>query len=137
MGGQLQIVRLADKYGVETIKTAFAEVQDYVEKLTRQRMLAEMKTGTPLQKIVREVTESVDAFSTEPYRGNPAGICVLAAPAPDGGMQSVAIEMNHAETAFLVKVRTGSEDGYDLRWFTPAVEDTVRIMPLTTGECLL
>jgi pyruvate-ferredoxin/flavodoxin oxidoreductase len=34
-----------------------------IEKLTRQRMLAEMKTGTPLQTIVREVTESVDGFS--------------------------------------------------------------------------
>ncbi len=36
-----------------------------IEKLTRQRMLAEMKTGTPLQTIVREVTESVDGFSPE------------------------------------------------------------------------
>jgi PhzF family phenazine biosynthesis protein len=33
-------------------------------------------------------------------------------------MQSVAIEMNHAETAFLVK----TSDGYDLRWFTPGGE---------------
>ncbi|MGA2205266.1 MAG: 2-oxoacid:acceptor oxidoreductase family protein [Terracidiphilus sp.] len=36
-----------------------------IEKLTRQRMLAEMKSGTPLQHIVREVTESVDGFSPE------------------------------------------------------------------------
>jgi predicted PhzF superfamily epimerase YddE/YHI9 len=64
----------------------------------------------------------VDAFTAEPYHGNPAGICVLPAPASDEWMQSVAIEMNHAETAFLVKVRTGSEDGYDLRWFTPGGE---------------
>lgn len=34
-----------------------------IERLTRQRMLAEMKTGTPMQTIVREVTESVDGFS--------------------------------------------------------------------------
>jgi PhzF family phenazine biosynthesis protein len=60
----------------------------------------------------------VDAFTAEPYRGNPAGICVLAASASDGWMQSVAIEMNHAETAFLVKIK----DGYDLRWFTPGGE---------------
>jgi PhzF family phenazine biosynthesis protein len=64
----------------------------------------------------------VDAFTAEPYRGNPAGICVLAAAASDAWMQSVAIEMNHAETAFLVKRLTGSEDGYDLRWFTPGGE---------------
>jgi PhzF family phenazine biosynthesis protein len=60
----------------------------------------------------------VDAFTAEPYRGNPAGICILPAAASVEWMQSVAIEMNHAETAFLVK--TG--DDYDLRWFTPGGE---------------
>jgi len=35
-----------------------------IEKLARQRMLAEMKTGTPMPTIIREVTESVDGFST-------------------------------------------------------------------------
>ena len=34
-----------------------------IEKLTRQRMVAEIKTGTPLPQILREVTESVDGFS--------------------------------------------------------------------------
>lgn len=64
----------------------------------------------------------VDAFTAEPYRGNPAGICVLSAPASEEWMQSVAIEMNHAETAFLVKRGAGNQDGYDLRWFTPGGE---------------
>ncbi|MGA9461698.1 MAG: 2-oxoacid:acceptor oxidoreductase family protein, partial [Terracidiphilus sp.] len=36
-----------------------------IEKQTRTRMVAEMKTGTSLQTIIREVTESVDGFSTE------------------------------------------------------------------------
>ena len=36
-----------------------------IEKQTRQRMVAEMKAGTPLPKIIREVTESVDGFSAE------------------------------------------------------------------------
>ena len=35
-----------------------------IEKQTRQRMVAEMKSGTPIQTIIREVTESVDGFST-------------------------------------------------------------------------
>ena len=34
-----------------------------IEKQTRARMLAEMKSGTPLPKIIREVTEAVDGFS--------------------------------------------------------------------------
>ncbi len=36
-----------------------------IDRLTRQRMLAEIKTGTPLPSIIREVTESVDGFSAE------------------------------------------------------------------------
>jgi pyruvate-ferredoxin/flavodoxin oxidoreductase len=36
-----------------------------IEKLARQRMLAEIKQGTPLPQIVREVAESVDGFSAE------------------------------------------------------------------------
>ncbi|HUN83548.1 MAG TPA: 2-oxoacid:acceptor oxidoreductase family protein, partial [Terracidiphilus sp.] len=35
-----------------------------IEKKTRERMVAEMKSGTPLQSILREVTESVDGFSS-------------------------------------------------------------------------
>jgi PhzF family phenazine biosynthesis protein len=64
----------------------------------------------------------VDAFTAEPYHGNPAGICILPAPAPDEWMQSVAIEMNHAETAFLIKCEASNQDGYNLRWFTPGGE---------------
>jgi pyruvate-ferredoxin/flavodoxin oxidoreductase len=36
-----------------------------IESLARQRMLAEMKTGTPLPAILREVTGSVGGFSAE------------------------------------------------------------------------
>ncbi|MFP5206612.1 MAG: 2-oxoacid:acceptor oxidoreductase family protein, partial [Acidobacteriota bacterium] len=41
------------------------EALPQIEKLTRQRMLAEIKTGTPLPRIIREVTESVDGFSAD------------------------------------------------------------------------
>jgi PhzF family phenazine biosynthesis protein len=61
---------------------------------------------------------TVDAFTTEPFRGNPAAVCFLDAVRPDAWMQSVAAEMNLSETAFLLP----QEDGYSLRWFTPAVE---------------
>jgi pyruvate-ferredoxin/flavodoxin oxidoreductase len=36
-----------------------------IEKQTRQRMLAEVKTGRPLPTILREVTETVDGFSAQ------------------------------------------------------------------------
>jgi PhzF family phenazine biosynthesis protein len=60
----------------------------------------------------------VDAFTSMPFRGNPAGVCILPSPADPAWMQSVAAEMNLAETAFLVP----QADGFNLRWFTPAVE---------------
>ncbi|HZR98451.1 MAG TPA: PhzF family phenazine biosynthesis protein [Chloroflexota bacterium] len=60
----------------------------------------------------------VDAFTERPFAGNPAAVCVLPAPADAGWMQAVAREMNLSETAFLVR----RDGGYDLRWFTPAVE---------------
>lgn len=60
----------------------------------------------------------VDAFTNRPFAGNPAGVCILPNAASPSWMQDVAREMNLAETAFLVKQR----HGYDLRWFTPAVE---------------
>jgi PhzF family phenazine biosynthesis protein len=61
----------------------------------------------------------VDAFTSEPFRGNPAGVCFLDAPRPDDWMRSVAAEMKHAETAFLVARDDGS---HDLRWWTPETE---------------
>ena len=60
----------------------------------------------------------VDAFTAQPFAGNPAAVCVLPAPRDAAWMQSVAREMNLSETAFLVR----QADGFDLRWFTPAVE---------------
>ncbi|HEY0055395.1 MAG TPA: PhzF family phenazine biosynthesis protein [Pedobacter sp.] len=60
----------------------------------------------------------VDAFSSRPFKGNPAGVCLLEDELSVEIMQSIAAENNLSETAFLVK----REDGFDLRWFTPTVE---------------
>lgn len=60
----------------------------------------------------------IDAFTDRPFHGNPAAVCLLQDTRPDEWMQSVAAEMNLAETAFLLR----GDDGFELRWFTPAVE---------------
>src|SRR5262245_19506829 len=60
----------------------------------------------------------VDAFTGVPFAGNPAAVYVLAQWPSDGWLQRVAREMNQSETAFLVP----SAAGFELRWFTPAVE---------------
>jgi len=61
----------------------------------------------------------VDSFTSEPFKGNPAGVCLLDTPADEAWMQRVAAEMNLSETAFPVP---RSDGAFDLRWFTPAVE---------------
>ncbi len=64
---------------------------------------------------------TIDAFASEPFRGNPA--CVVEAfdrwPSDDW-MQALAKENNQAETAFLL--RTGNPARFGLRWFTPGME---------------
>lgn len=60
----------------------------------------------------------VDAFTDQPFHGNPAGVCILSEPKSDRWMQSIANEMNLSETAFLLS----NEDGFTLRWFTPTTE---------------
>src|SRR6516162_828993 len=60
----------------------------------------------------------VDSFTDKPFSGNPAAVCIMYELQDEGWMQNVAREMNLSETAFLHK----RAEGYDLRWFTPAVE---------------
>lgn len=60
----------------------------------------------------------IDAFTDQPFKGNPAAICLLDSEIPDAWMQQIANEMNLSETAFLLK----QDMGFSLRWFTPQEE---------------
>jgi PhzF family phenazine biosynthesis protein len=60
----------------------------------------------------------VDAFTDEPFKGNPAAVCLLKRQATVPWMKGVAREMNLSETAFLSPAR----GGWRLRWFTPKQE---------------
>jgi len=60
----------------------------------------------------------VDAFTDVPFQGNPAAVCLLQGPETTKWMQSLAMEMNLSETAFLLP----EEGVWRLRWFTPRTE---------------
>jgi len=60
----------------------------------------------------------VNAFTDKLFSGNPAGVCILSEPKSAKWLQSVARELNLAETAFVLK----EGEGFRLRWFSPVVE---------------
>jgi PhzF family phenazine biosynthesis protein len=60
----------------------------------------------------------VDAFTAEPFKGNPAGVCILQKEVSRKWMQNIAAEMNLPETAFLIK----AGDKYKIRYFSPESE---------------
>ena len=63
----------------------------------------------------------VDAFSDSPFGGNQAAVMVLDEWLPDDVLVKIGAENLFAETAFVVRDKTGEAD-WELRWFTPAVE---------------
>ncbi len=76
----------------------------------------------------------VDAFTGELFAGNPAGVCVLTAFLADSMMQKIAAENRHSETAFVVPRGDGD---FDLRWFTPKVEDDLCGHATLASACVL
>jgi PhzF family phenazine biosynthesis protein len=67
---------------------------------------------------MEKIIYQVDAFTSIPFKGNPAGVFISPGACSETWMRNMALEMNLSETAFLVP----REDGYSLRWFTPAIE---------------
>jgi PhzF family phenazine biosynthesis protein len=61
----------------------------------------------------------VDSFTNTPFRGNPAGICLLEEAISIEIMQSIASELNLSETAFLLKTENNH---FTIRYFTPTIE---------------
>ncbi|UJR31102.1 hypothetical protein I4U23_018610 [Adineta vaga] len=71
---------------------------------------------------------TVDAFTRELFKGNPAGVCTSFQDVPsssklDKFFQQIATEMNISETAFITKANDSSSNArYFLQWFTPTNE---------------
>lgn len=67
----------------------------------------------------------VDAFTSRPFTGNPAAVCIINKQYEDHVLQSIAAEFNLSETAFLLEpAKKPIEDSqfFSLRWFTPTTE---------------
>lgn len=65
--------------------------------------------------------KQVDAFTTTPFMGNPAGVVIQAKGLTEKEMQFIAREMNVSETAFILPPKKPRAD-VRVRWFTPTTE---------------
>jgi PhzF family phenazine biosynthesis protein len=61
----------------------------------------------------------VDAFTDTPFKGNPAGVCLVESPLGNQRMLEIAQELNLSETAFLQPLNCGA---YSVRYFSPKME---------------
>lgn len=61
----------------------------------------------------------VDSFTSTPFKGNPAGVCLLKEQLDTQAYQKIAEEMNLSETAF---IRPVGENTFSIRYFTPTTE---------------
>ena len=66
----------------------------------------------------------VDAFTSDRFKGNPAGVCMPEDRLPEKVCQDIAAELNLSETAFIHPVERTADDipRFGLRWFTPMKE---------------
>ena len=64
-------------------------------------------------------TYIVDSFTNEPFKGNPAGVCIIKNDLPEEIMLAIAKELGLSETAFVKK--TGFKK-YSIRFFSPVME---------------
>ncbi len=67
------------------------------------------------------IVKQVDAFTSKPFCGNPAGVIPDADALSSEDMLRIAGEMNMAETAFIT-MPTSSNSMYRIRFFTPTEE---------------
>lgn len=73
---------------------------------------------------MREIsTYIVDSFTKEPFKGNPAGVCIIERNLENEQMLSIARELGLSETAFIKKADNPNK--YTIRYFSPKMEITL------------
>lgn len=79
---------------------------------------------------------TVDAFTDNPFTGNPAAVVLVDEAPSDEWMAAVARETGVSDTAFVIREELPDAD-FRLRWFTPTIEvDLCGHATLASGHCL-
>jgi len=61
----------------------------------------------------------MNAGTSEPFKGNPAPVCILSEDCPTSILQSIATEFNQPVTVYILRK---VNDAYPIRYFTPTTE---------------
>lgn len=94
----------------------FKESSIYVAgklKISRATVYNYLKTSSEYRKVR---VHQVDAFTTEKFGGNPAGVVLDAEMLDEGTMRKITRELNLSETAFVLPSKKAD---FRLRYFTP------------------
>jgi PhzF family phenazine biosynthesis protein len=62
----------------------------------------------------------VDSFTDIPFKGNPAGVCIVDTYLSDKRMLQIAQELNLSETAFIQPLDASGT--FSIRFFSPKME---------------
>lgn len=74
------------------------------------------------KKLIKVDFAIIDAFTNQPFSGNPAATVLVDEFPPDAWMQSLAAEINLSETSFAKPLPDQGINHFQLRWFTPTRE---------------
>ncbi len=67
-------------------------------------------------------TYVVDSFTNQPFKGNPAGVCIIEEKLDDAQMLLIAQELGLSETAFIQKKEQSNNQEFTIRYFSPKME---------------
>jgi PhzF family phenazine biosynthesis protein len=93
----------------------FGHIQLLESSKTFQKLICTIQIVLPCMR-----TYIVDAFTKEPFKGNPAGVCFCTEQVSNTNMQAIAKEFGLSETAFVLPA--DKKGTYAIRYFSPKKE---------------
>lgn len=87
-------------------------------KVQQKRLISRILFKTQMRSIMK--TFIVDSFTDTPFKGNPAGVCLLETPLSNETMLQIAQELNLSETAFVLPLEETGK--FSIRFFSPKME---------------
>jgi len=115
------LLTVAAVLAVRLIRRGHLPLRTETDALRRAARCRRWLPGQLKKPIMVHRLYQVDAFTTERFAGNPAGVVPNADGLTDHQMQAIARELNNSETAFICEPQHADHDVW-VRFFTPTTE---------------